>query len=128
MTEERRLSLQIGLLLLLALPFAWLLMLSVMLATGAERVSVRATPSVIRQNGEVSITCTVPRHVDNRKLTIGIPYHRATSYDMAGEQAPIMFSFRVHEVPCLPVTAATCLLETNKSHVLASTPLVVAGC
>ena len=128
LNEEWRLRIQIILLLLAAIPFAWFLLLGVMLAVGAERVSVRTMPPVAREGGNVWVICRIQRHEDNRKLRISVPHHRASDYELDGKVTPITFSLLVKDVPCLPVMAAVCLLETNHDYVLASTPLKVLGC
>lgn len=95
---------------------------------GEERVKIQTDPSFAARGGNMWVTCWIPKHPDNRGLTIGMPWHRTTWYDIEGSKAPKMFRFLVQEIPCLPVTAAICQLRTNKDDILASKPIQVMGC
>lgn len=93
-----------------------------------ERVRVQVDPPAIGRGGNAWVTCWVPRHEDNRSITVGMPWHRTTYFDIEGAKAPKMFRFLLQDIPCLPVAAVICHLRTNKGEVLASKPVIVAGC
>lgn len=105
------------------------LFLLVVTLNGAERVAVEIDPLFVVRGGNVWVTCRVVRHADNRNITVGMPYHRLTDYQINGAKAPSMYRFLVQEVPCLAQAEASCVLKTNMDKTLmARRPIIVVGC
>lgn len=91
------------------------------------RVSVSVTPRMVTTT--VRITCSVPRHPDNRKLTIGIPDYQSSERQLDGEDALITHTLTLKRPPCDVPSVAFCDLEDNLGkHGIVSTPFVNANC
>lgn len=70
----------------------------------------------------------MPRHPDNRLLTIALPGYRISETDLEGEAAPITHVATYEHVPC-GTEEAVCQVTDNLGRVfVARTGLVVAGC
>lgn len=92
-------------------------------------VTLKVDPRIVGLGGNTWVTCRVPKHPDNRKLTLGIRNHRLSDYQLNGLKAPSMHTLLVSEIPCMPEVVAICRLETNSGeHMIDTMPVTVAGC
>lgn len=92
------------------------------------RVSISVTPKVVLANGTIRITCTVPRHPDNRWLSIIVPDVTSSNRQLDGEAEKITHVMTVPHIPC-GVLVVACDVEDNlERHFTAVTQVTVAGC
>lgn len=92
------------------------------------RVSITVTPAAVLVNETLRLVCTVPRHPDNRWLTMGIPGYRTSGGDLDGEAAPITHTMFVTHVPC-EVDEVVCEVTDALGRTYrAARPITVAGC
>lgn len=92
------------------------------------RVYIATMPLVLQAGGAVRITCTVPKHEDNRWLTIGISGYRTSTFQLDGDSAAITHTFLVQKVPC-ETPIAICVVEDNLGKTYAATrELGIARC
>lgn len=99
-----------------------------LLSAAPARVSIAVLPTAAMVNGTVRITCTVPRHPDNRWLTIGIPGYRTSGGDLDGASAPVTHTMYVEHVPCEAEEVVCEVTDALGKVYRAARPLVVAGC
>lgn len=109
------------------------LTLLLLLLLEPSRVHTTITPTAVPVGGSIRITCSVPRHPDNRWLHVGAfyddgaPYRDATD-QLDGESARVTHTMLVEHVPC-DVGMVMCAVEDNLGRVYRDVrPLVVAGC
>ena len=91
-------------------------------------IEVEAEMIKVLVNGAIRITCTVPRHPDNRWLSIGVPGMSSSTRQLDGESAAITHTMTVTHLEC-GVTEVVCDVEDNlERHYQAQTSITVAGC
>lgn len=92
------------------------------------RVSIAVQPTVVLQNGTIRITCTVPRHPDNRWLTIAVPGYTSSTRQLDGADEKITHTMYVQHIPC-DIEGAICEVTDalGRTYPVAR-PVVVAGC
>lgn len=94
----------------------------------AERVTIKVSPYVVMAGGTVRVTCRVPRHPENRRLTIGLSNYRESQRDLEGEYAPVTHEVTYEHVPC-ETDLAYCAVEDSAGRgAVARQNLTVAGC
>lgn len=92
------------------------------------RVSISVVPTAGMANGTVRVTCSVPRHPDNRWLTIAAPPYTSSTRQLDGETAPITHTLYVDHLPC-EVEEMQCIVEDALGRTFrAVQPIIVAGC
>lgn len=94
----------------------------------SDRLSIKVDPQVTVKNGNVWVTCFVPRHSENRKITIGIHNHLKSSERIDGKQAPDMFVKLFSGIPCRDEVVAECVLEAFDGIYLVDREIPVARC
>lgn len=104
-----------------------------LLLAAPDRVSISVTPQAVPVNGTIRLTCTVPRHPDNRVLVMGVYYdgsvvYRASERQLDGESAPITHTMYVDHLPCDAVVAQCYLLPAIGRQYRAVQALTIAGC
>ena len=105
-----------------------LLTLLLLLASSEARVSVKVSPQTFYAGATVTVTCTVPRHADNRKVTAIVDGYTLSERQLDGEQAPKMIRFEFKKVPCDAVGVSCVLEDIYHSAHKASAPIQIAGC
>ncbi len=96
-------------------------------------MSIAVTPALVPAGGTVRVTCTVPRHPDNRWLEIGVYYGGGVVYQSSlrqldGEAAPITHMMTVDHMPCETVVALCYLIPAVGRQYRAVRAVEVAGC
>ena len=91
-------------------------------------VTVEVTNPMVARGGNTWVTCRVPRHADNRKVTIAIPMHRSTDRQIDGVKAPSMFRVLMQDIPCLPQVEAQCTLERTLTTHVSKVDIHMIGC
>lgn len=107
-----------------------LTLLAFLLASAAPspRISIRVGPQVLQAGQGVTVTCTVPRHVENRRITAMLANYTSSERQIEGENAPVTFRFTFNHIPC-DVDAAVCVLQDNLGgQTAASAQLLITGC
>lgn len=102
--------------------------LSLVMLVSQSPVRVEISNPMVSPGGNTWITCWVPRHEDNRKVIIAIPYHRSTERQIEGTKAPSMFRVLMQDVPCLPQVEAQCTLHRTLDTHVAKTDIHMVGC
>lgn len=93
------------------------------------RVTIAVTPRVMQVGATIRITCTVPRHADNRWLTIAVPGSGYSSTrQLDGEAEKITHVAYVQHMECGEQVAVCDVADNLDRHFVASTQLTVAGC
>jgi hypothetical protein len=96
--------------------------------TASGRVYIATMPSVMQAGDNVRLTCTVPKHPDNRWLTIGISGYRTSTFQLDGEDAAITHTFIVQHVSC-DTPIAVCQVKDNLGKTYEATrELGMIGC
>lgn len=104
------------------------LLILLLTLTAPGRVYIATMPLVMQVGDSVRITCTVPKHPDNRWLKIGMDNYRTSTVQLDGDTAAITHVFLVSHVPC-DTPIAVCVVEDNLGKTFtASRELVIAGC
>ena len=94
----------------------------------ADRVTIRTSSNVIMAGGAIRVTCRVPRHPENRKLTIGLHNYRESQLDLEGEYAPVTHEILYDHIPC-ETDVAYCIVEDGVGRgAIARQNINVAGC
>jgi len=108
----------------------FLALLTALLMLAEPRVSIEVLGRITNEGGTVRMRCRVPRHIDNRKLTMEVELVRYHDVDFSQdpENMPVFHEMWVQNIPC-PDTQAVCTLWDNagKSR-RAATSIIVAGC
>ena len=110
-----------------------LLLALVLLLSTPPRVSIAVVPTVFPVGGTLRLTCTVPRHPDNRWLVLGVYYegsvvYQASERQLDGELAPVTHVMYVDHIPCDATVAQCYLLPSVGPQFRATQSVVVAGC
>lgn len=93
-----------------------------------SRVTMSITPRVMQPGSAMRITCSVPRHPENRWLTIAVPEYVSSTRQLDGEDEKITHTFYVDHMPC-GVNVAVCdVVDNLGKHYTATTQFTVAGC
>jgi hypothetical protein len=93
-----------------------------------SRVSIKVRPAAVMTGGSLVVTCSVPRHSENRKLTVGLNDYVESQMPLEGEGARVTHEIPYDHVPCL-VKVAYCVVEDQSGQqFLARTSVLVAGC
>lgn len=92
------------------------------------RVTVRANPRVVMAGNAVGVTCRVPRHPDNRGLTVGIDGYRSSYVQLDGEAARVTHLVTYEHVPCEAGDAYCVLADAGGRTWRAAEPVLVSGC
>lgn len=96
-------------------------------------VSIHVSPQVLMVNGSLQITCRVLPDPRNRQLTAGLRFYTASSRELAGERAPVTWTFPPTARLLCPETddtyTAFCqILRSDDSVATATQTIVVSGC
>lgn len=103
--------------------------LTLMLSFAKDSPDLRVYPRAVLVNQAVRLTCRVPRHADNRRVTWGLELVTSSSRDLEGENSPITFEALVEHVPCEPGAAFCEVIRVNRDQPLrAVATLAVGGC
>lgn len=106
-----------------------ILTLLVLLAAQEPRVSIKVSSQTVFAGQSLVITCTVPHHVNNRKVTASVVGYTSSERQLDGENAPKTIRFEMfHHVPCEAEAAACVLEDVYKTTQTAWLPLQIAGC
>ena len=99
-------------------------------ATTPERVQIRVDQPIIVSKGNFNLYCKVPRHPDNRKLTLEAYMYRSRTEDLKGVNAMVIFGLLIQEVECMGgIVDVLCKLETSKNETfIAKSQVEVRGC
>ncbi len=110
-----------------------LLLALLLLLSAPSRVSIAVLPTIVPAGGTVRVTCTVPRHPDNRWLEIGVYYEGGVVYQSSlrqldGDTAPITHTMLVDHMPCEAVVASCYLIPAVGPQARAVRAVEVVGC
>ncbi len=105
-----------------------LLLSATLLAATDPRVSIKVNPQVMMAGGSAWITCRVPRHAENRGVTIGIVDYRSSFDQIDGEAGAITHQILFNKIPCGVGDAYCDLVDNRAQHSVVRVPLQVAGC
>lgn len=105
------------------------MMMLVMVLWLLSWVTVSVTPSAVPVNGTIRVTCTVPRHPDNRWLTIAVPGSGVYSTrQLDGEAEKITHVMYVQHIEC-GTEEVICEVTDNLGKQYRSVrSIAVAGC
>ena len=97
------------------------------------RVSIAVTPTVLSVGAILRVTCTVPRHPDNRWIEIGVYYEGGVVYQSSlrqldGETALVTHVMTVTHMPCDATVAQCYVVPAVGPTYRAVRAVVVAGC
>lgn len=92
------------------------------------RVSITVVPAALLVNGTVRITCTVPRHPDNRWLTIAVPGYVSSTRQLDGDAEKVTHVMYVDHVPCEATEVVCEVVDTLGRVYRTARPITVAGC
>lgn len=98
------------------------------LATVAEKpISIRVDKTVFYAGQDITITCVVPRHADNRKVeALLLPEFSSSEHQLNGDaQDAITHRFLFKRVPADVTSAACQLTDKYSKHAHAIQPLQV---
>lgn len=90
------------------------------------RVSVKVMPTVLFAGGSVRVTCRVPRHPDNRRLTMVLSEYTSHEVQLDGEASSVTHQFIFGHVPCETELAACVVEDAQHRRFTASERLTVA--
>lgn len=95
----------------------------------ASEAPVRAAvqPPLLMKGGAVRVTCTVPRHPDNRRLDVMLPGYTESSRTLDGEDSRVTWEFVFTHIPC-EVETAVCRVVRITGAANARAPISVQGC
>ena len=105
------------------------IIISILLAMLAvNRVSIKVDRATFFAGGNLMVTCTVPRHPDNRKVAAVVVNYTSSERELNGEESPVTHRFEFKKIPC-GVPEARCILQDKfgGTAVIAQT-LEIAGC
>ncbi len=110
-----------------------LLLALLLLLSTPTRVSIAVVPAAIPAGGTLRVTCTVPRHPDNRWLEIGVYYEGGVVYQSSlrqldGESAPVTHTMYVTHMPCEAVVASCYLIPAVGPQARVVRAVEVVGC
>lgn len=91
-------------------------------------VEIRLEPRSFFADGDVRLTCTVPRHPLNRRLGYGIAEYRHSERDLDGEHAPITYETWIKHVPCGVGPAYCAVARSDLTIERVVLPLNIANC
>lgn len=103
-------------------------LLVLLAATSAEPVTIKTSPQSFFAGATITVTCTVPRHADNRGIDAVVTGYTSSHRDINGEDAPVTYRFEFKHVPCDAVEAVCALADNHQRVAIAKMPLNVAGC
>lgn len=97
-------------------------------ALAPARVSIAVLPSVLMPGDAIRVTCTVPKHPDNRRLLIALPGYSSSDRPIDGSDAAITHRMIFQHVPCDVELAACVVVDNLGKEYPATTQIRVAGC
>lgn len=77
-----------------------LVVLGVLIAGASPNFSLTASPNVVTVGGSVNLSCRVPKHPDNRSISLGLENYTTSTRQLDGEQSPSIFTLKVDHIPC----------------------------
>lgn len=92
------------------------------------RVTIRVLPSVLFAGHSIRVTCTVPRHPDNRLLDLGVTFYRGTTIQLDGAAARVTYEIIYDKVPCDSGPAYCQVTESHGRQYVDRAEIEVAGC
>ena len=94
------------------------------------RVTMRATPNVVREGEQVLLECRVRRHADHRRIDFGIEDVRISSQGLDGANAAVSYQLTIQAMPCLgnDLVRPFCQVTDAYNHVHRVTTLVSVVC
>ena len=98
------------------------------LLTSVQIVSISIRPGAVMAGGAIRVTCSVPRHADNRWLVIGVEGTRQSGSQIDGENGPSIKDLLVEGIPCDAGPAYCEVTRNNGKTYRAERAIVVAGC
>ena len=84
-------------------------------------------PNVVDQGGSVRVSCRVPKHADNRQVTLGLTNYTTSSRSLDGAHAPTNFTMTFQHLPCDP-GPAFCLVQGVNGRYHMETANVLVSC
>jgi len=100
--------------------------LLVMLAV--NRVSIKVDRTVLFAGNGITITCTVPRHPDNRMVAAVLVGYTSSEHQLDGEASPITHRFPFKSVSCDTIEARCELHDKFGGTAIQNQSLEIQGC
>lgn len=91
------------------------------------RVTVDVMPRVASEGDSIRVRCKVPKHADNRSLTMGIADVQSTRYALEGSGAPVSYELLVKHVLC-GETSAYCIVQENTGKIHRDIAPIIVTC
>lgn len=101
---------------------------ALLLMLAVNRASVKVSTTVPFAGSDITVTCTVPRHPDNRKVAAVLVGYTSSERQLDGEESPITHRFEFKKLPCDTVEARCVLLDKFGGTAIQHQPLEIQGC
>jgi len=101
---------------------------ALLLMLAVNRVSIKVDHTAFFAGADIVVTCTVPRHPDNRKVAAVLVGFTSSEHQLDGEASPITHRFPFKKVSCDAVEARCVLLDKFGGTAIMNQQLQIAGC
>lgn len=101
---------------------------ALLMMLAVNRVSIKVSKTVLFAGTDLTVTCTVPRHPDNRKVAAVLVGYTSDQRDLNGEEAPVTHRFEFKKVSCDTIEARCVLVDKFGGTAVQNQSLQIEGC